>query len=747
MRRVFRHALTGIASLVVMLCLAGIVDYVWIVARSVRFVFAAVLILGAVALLMYAFVLLLWRPGLPEMARDIERAAGRSENSLVTYAETQEHTNGIEARPYVLERLEAQARRELEWIDVRLASPHKDVARSLVVLLFVLVLLLALRVFAPVALAREARRILWLEPDRNSSSKQSSTFAGNSVSIASAIESLQVRIVPPAYTGLGVVEAVGDGPLRVLAGSQIQVNMTASGKLLGATLGFGGTTNSMRALGGERYSSSFQVNASGVFEVRVISNDDHGPAPVVRAVEVYADEAPEANITEPRSDQLLRGLPVRPVPIRWTASDDLGLSDVVLKYIRSRGEGDAAQFVNGNLSFSAIEHMNAREWRGTAEIDLARLGLQQGDTLVYWIEARDHNPFANNTGRSSSLAIAIAAPEPVKLNLGDLGPTEIGKFLLSERMIIIHTEKLHSDRGRYSREELLRRAGEIAAEQRDFKNSFNNYMHLEGAGEERHDTNSVDPGSVEGRVREAEDERTGVHMHGIPDAPPGSTSSVRDMVFAIRAMWNAEDALSLGDTANALVYEREALTRLKQAQLAVRYVPPVFARSKPIDLKRRYAGELKEIKTRLERLSRPSESKETSSLRASLTDSYAALAELQATLGSPVTARANAVARARERARNAADRLAGVGGDHAATIAEALGQLRIVETELSHLEIGGNANEYATRVSKSLSLLTQAAGNLFVIAEARTHASWGEANNMFPADQRRASEYFRRLNK
>lgn len=730
-----------------MLCLVGGVDYVWHIARPLRLAIVALIVPCAVALFVYAVVSLMRRRRLTEMARDVERATSLRENSLVTFAETLEHTNGLEARPYVLARLEAQARRNLVMMDVSVVAPSHGAARSLGILVFVLLIPLGLRVFAPTAFAREARRILWLEHDGIISLKQGSAGDVNQGSNAITIESLYVRVVPPSYSGLSVEEAAGDAPIRVLAGSQIEVDLLAHGRLAGATLGFGGATSQMRALGEGRYSGSFLVDASGAFEARVIADEDDVPAPFVRAVEVYTDIPPEVHITEPASDQLLRGVPVRPVSVRWTARDDIGLADVVLKYIRSRGERDAAQFVNGNLPLLGIERTSTREWHGGAAIDLARLGLQAGDTLVYWIEARDRNPSANNTGRSASLAIAIIAPEPVKLNLGDLGPNEIGRFLLSERMIIIHTEKLHNERPRLAHKELLRRAGEIAAEQRDFKNSFSDYMRLEGAGEVRHDANSVEPDSVEERVREAADERTSVHMHGIPDPPAGSPSSVRDMVYAIRAMWDAEDALSLGDTAKALVYEREALTRLKRAQLAVRYVPPVFARSKPIDLKRRYAGELNEIKTRLERLSRPSESKETASLRAALTEAYAALAELQSTLDAPVTARSSAVARARERAQQSANNLGGVGGDHAATIAEALGQLRIVETELSRLDVGGTADDYATRLSKSLSLLTQAAANLFAIAEARTHATGGDANTILPGDDRRTSEYFRRLNK
>src|SRR5947209_10537193 len=218
------------------------------------------------------------------------------------------------------------------------------------------------------------------------------------------------------------------------------------------------------------------------------------------------------------------------------------------------------------------------------------------------------------------------------------------------------------------------------------------------------------------------------------------------MIYAIRAMWDAEDSLSTADTAKALDYEREAIKRLKSAQLSARYIPPIVAQSKPLDLKRRYAGELAEIKSRLERLERRQPSRESAPLRAALADAYAALGDLQGTLGVPASVRSGATARARERARSAADRLAPVSGDHAATIAEAVGQLRVVETELAKVETGGSADEYAVRISKPLALLTQAASSLFAIAESTTRAGAGaDVNTLSPTDDTRAAEYFRRL--
>lgn len=739
----------GTSCVLALLCLLGTLDYFRPLPQAARIALVVPLLLAFLLLNARALRQLARRAALAAAAREIERAAGGGRNALVTLCENLDSVAIENDAPYMLSRLSRQARDELAAIDERRVAPNDKALRGAMTLIVMLIVVFGLRVLSPSAFALEARRLLRLTRDETVARLSGSALIDpNADEAASAvtIDELRVRVMPPAYTGLDAFEAPGDAPVRALAGSQVEVALHARGAAAGARLSFNGAEAIMRALGEGRFSATFIAAASGAFEARVISDEKLAPAPFVRAVEVYADAQPEAHITEPGGDQLLRSVPAEPVRVRWTARDDLGLAGVALKYIKSRGEGDAAKFTNGEVSPGSIERGSMREWRGAASLDLSQLGLQAGDTLVFWIEARDRNTSASNTGRSASLAIAIRAPEAAKLNLSDLLPNEIGRFLLSQRQIIIKTEKLHAERARLAHSELLNRAGDIAADQRDFKNSFNDYIKIEGAGEHEDADAGAGGASVEERARAAETERTAPRLHGIPEPPTGTPASVREMVYAIRAMWDAEDALSIGDTATALMHEREALTRLKRAQTAVRYIPPIVARSQPVDLKRRYAGELAEIRTRLEKLARRVPSKESAQLRAALADTYAALGDLQGTLDVPASGRSSATLRARERSMKAADSLVRIGGDHAAIIAEAAGQLRIVETELARLEIGGSGEDYAARLSKPLALLTQAAANLFAIAESSARSGNNDAGALLPADDARAAEYFRRLN-
>src|SRR5947209_6645516 len=246
---------------------------------------------------------------------------------------------------------------------------------------------------------------------------------------ASAEESrlyMLVRLESQARADLSEIDeiavAAGDAPIRALSGSQVEVILTTGGATSGATLSFNGSQNSMRSLGAGQFSGTFIASESGAFEASVNAYEKLAPASVVRAVEVYNDAAPEARLTEPQNDELLRSLPDAPVIVRWTASDDLGLASVALKYIKSRGIGDAAKFTNGEVGIGSIERQSAHEWRGTSALSLQHLDMQPGDTLVFWIEARDRNPSANNTGRSARLAIALATPEPARLGLSVLMP-------------------------------------------------------------------------------------------------------------------------------------------------------------------------------------------------------------------------------------------------------------------------------------------------------------------------------------
>lgn len=738
----------AVAGAFLFLLAAGAVDAWRPLPRFVRIAMFAT----AVSVIGLSVVTSVWRhlrPGtLHADALELQSRSGQTDNALVTYIAT------APVPRYVAQGLERQAKRALEAVDPGRVIVRRAVGRGLAVVIGGLGLLLVLSILAPAAVSRGFSRMLFLRgdgPTRGAPGAGLNTFAGD-ISFRPAIRKLNLRVVPPSYSGLPTIEPPGDAPVHALAGSRIEMILETIGPVTGATYSFAGVPLPFRPGNGGEFVAGFLADQSGALEVHARADTTDPIVPVVRAIEVYPDMVPEVQLTEPAADRVWTNVPSAPVPLRWTAKDDLGLAAVTVKYIKSRGAGDSATFENGELLSGSGTHSSGTEGSGNTAVDLRRLQMQPGDTLVVWAEARDHRPNGDAVGRSASVALSIAAPELAKIALDGLGPNELGKFLLSQRMILQHTEKLHAERQRLAPKELNRRANDIAAEQRDFKGSFDGFIEHEGAATggsllEQGATGGgqLSPGQVEEKVQELAAERNETHKHGIPDPPQGSSSRVRDMFQAINAMWDAENALIDTNTAQAIVNMRTALTKLKSAQAAQRYIPPVKAVTQPLDLKRRYAGELADIKTRIESMTLPPEAPGAKPLRAALTEAYAGLSELKNSLTVPAAMRANSLARAREHARVAAEQLSSAAGGNAGGIALALGQLRIVEAELARTNSGGNSAEYVVSVEKPLNLLFQAASNLFGLVSNQVQSGSGDTGPTLAAPGARTADYFRRL--
>ncbi|MEO6390343.1 MAG: hypothetical protein ABIP75_00745 [Pyrinomonadaceae bacterium] len=727
---------------------AGVVDAWRPLPRTIRI---AMLVLAAsvvVATGVSSFRRLFQGRSLRADALELQTRAGQTDNALVTYIAS------APIPPYVAQGLERQAQRAIDAVDSDRVIVRRPAGRGAALVFGGVVLLLVLLILAPAAVSRGLSRMLILRgdgPTRGANGAGLNTFAGD-ISFRPAIRKLNLRVVPPAYSGLPTTESPGDTPVRALAGSRIEMILETIGPVTGATYSFAGVPLPLRRSNDDEFAASFLADQSGALEVNAGADTADPVVPVVRAVEIYPDVIPEVHLIEPVADRVWTDVPSAPVSLRWTAKDDLGLAAVKVKYIKSRGAGDSATFENGELPAGGSNHGVGTEWSGGTAIDLRRLQMQPGDTLVVWAEGRDHRPNGDSVGRSASIALAIAAPELAKIALDGLGPNELGKFLLSQRMILQHTEKLQAERPKLAPKELNRRANDIAGEQRDFKSSFDGFIEHEGASTggsllEQGATGGglLSPGQVDDKVQELAAERNETHKHGIPDSPQGSSSRVRDMFAAINAMWDAENALIDTDTAKAIVHMRTALTKLKSAQAAERYIPPVKASTQPLDLKRRYTGELADIKTRIESLALPPEAPGARSLHAALAEAYAGLSELNNSLTAPAVLRAGSLARAREHARVAAQQLSNTAGDQAAAIALAFGQLRIVEAELARINASGNSAEYAARVEKPLNLLLQASSNLFGLVSAKVQSGGGDQGPTLAAPGARSADYFRRL--
>ena len=379
------------------------------------------------------------------------------------------------------------------------------------------------------------------------------------------------------------------------------------------------------------WQSEINIREDSNYEIGLKSGDAAAPLPSIFTIQAIKDQPPEAHIVEPKND-LLFNESNRPkvVVVKYSLNDDFGVGQADLKYIKSTGEGDSAKFESGSIPLKAN---GGRSINAEVFLNLDQLKLGPGDSLVYHIEARDRNNITGpGIGFSENLVIAVASPEKEKIALDDLRPDELGKMLISERMIIIHTERLNAQRSKLSKQEFIDKSNTIAAEQRTLKQSFTSIVEVEGGEqEEAAEATSGSKDSVASAIASAEEkvnDRLKVHDHGIVEAPEGGHETVKNLVLAVRAMWDAEGSLNQGETDKALPPENLALKHLKLAQGGLRYFSQAKVSIKPIDLKRRYAGELKDIKIRLEKLSTQKPTEDQKASQAILSDVYFLLKQL-----------------------------------------------------------------------------------------------------------------------
>ena len=139
---------------------------------------------------------------------------------------------------------------------------------------------------------------------------------------------------------------------------------------------------------------------------RIVCQDDQGATdlhPTLHTIEIRPDLPPEVELLDPRADLELPSNAI--VPLLVKARDP----DFQLKHLTLRVELDGKQLVEHNLELFAGEQPSF----GPQSVDypLEPLGLQPGQTISYWIEARDNKvPLGNRTNTAPKLNIRITEP-------------------------------------------------------------------------------------------------------------------------------------------------------------------------------------------------------------------------------------------------------------------------------------------------------------------------------------------------
>ncbi len=404
---------------------------------------------------------------------------------------------------------------------------------------------------------------------------ESLTPAVSGTGVQPSIVDVALTVQPPRYTSLPTVQESRWGT-RVPESSTVQWQITTSGHVDSLLLNFGSGEVVSASRNGDRWVARVILTSSVLYHVEMQTGDEVAVS-AFHKLTVVPDAPPSVSITS------LATRTVLPIEGPWNltveavASDDYGVRGADIVATVTSGSGEAVVFreevipLEGSASGALTTNM-------AAGLDLEQLGMTLGDELYFYVRVVDNRQPESNKTRTETYFVTIPDTAQV-LEVSSMGiaVNPLAESLLSQRQIIIETERL------------------IASRQSLDVTEFNNHSNVVGMNQK---TVRLRYGQFLGEEDEPGGDITEEHLH---DTEVGATTYTPDVRIrlqgALAQMWEAELQLRLNKPESAIPFEYRALELLIELQELRRreYVKRVGFEPTPLREDARLTGELDEI--------------------------------------------------------------------------------------------------------------------------------------------------------
>jgi len=438
----------------------------------------------------------------------------------------------------------------------------------------------------------------------------------------SMIASTEVRIEPPAYTGLDA-RITDSLDLELPEGSLVtwQVRFRRPGSF---ALVIGDEQPVPMAPGpDDTHVAQARIDRTSLYRITEGDGSEQALAGVY-TLSVSLDKPPRVRIVEPGETTLAieRGESTR-FDSRVEVRDDFGVGPVEIRASVAKGSGEGVKFRDEIFDFDtqsvheasdAVGRSYGRTW------DLASLGMEPGDEVYFFVVARDNREPEPNVARSDTVVVRWLDEAPEVVTVGDIAIDVMPEYYKSQRQIIIETEQLVADRDELDEETFAETSRALGESQASLKNRYGQYLgdefgeSLDGdwelpeleelpeseAEEETHDDHADHdaPGEDEFGSAEALIARY-IHDHESADVGPvSSRNPVGLMKRAIAKMWQAERHLRLAEPDESLPHQYAALEYYNRAREADRiFTQRLGFEPPPVTEDRRLTGDIDDVRS------------------------------------------------------------------------------------------------------------------------------------------------------
>ncbi|MBL0938162.1 MAG: hypothetical protein IBJ03_04660 [Gemmatimonadaceae bacterium] len=396
----------------------------------------------------------------------------------------------------------------------------------------------------------------------------------------------QVTVTPPAYTGRASASYEDVTSVQALSGSRVSVS--GDGDSPQAMLvPIGGAADSS-AITQDKAVAVSRAPDDDAWRLQIVANESPQALRVSRGgtsrlliVEGVRDSVPRVTLELPARDSVFRAA-VGELPLLARAHDDLGVARAHFELIVSSGEGE--RFTVRTVTVAAQQFgAGARDvtWRGV--FNLAAYQLQPGDVVHLRAVARDAHPLASREfGSSETRAFRIArAAEYDSVAVEPAPPPAVDSSLLSQRMLLMLTQKLDARQRRLTRAEVVRESLRLAKDQARLRLAVGDvvFQRLSGESSAEHahyagDGHDHGVDAQGGKLAMGTNSTSGMLEEG-NDSPIVAIN--KPLLEAYNAMWDAGRALEQGDPHGAIPAMERALEAIERSRAASR----LYLRGRP----------------------------------------------------------------------------------------------------------------------------------------------------------------------
>lgn len=394
----------------------------------------------------------------------------------------------------------------------------------------------------------------------------------------SLLSPLTATIRSPSYAGIG--ERVVEEPvvLEALPGAVISLRGRGSSERVTADSD-GRVVNAARER--DRWRIDLAVGDRPV-AVRLGDGTHHR----LLTIEPLVDEPPVVTLSSPARDTVMRvagGL----LLLEAQASDDYGVGRSAFEYIISSGAGELFRFRTGTVRSIAAGGARQLSMRGTLPLD--SLALAAGDVLHLRAVAWDANTVTGpGMGASETRTIRIARPgEYDTVAVDGAPPPDLDADAVSQRMLIIQTERLEAARRGLARDSVIAGSRQLAQRQNSLRRRVAEIVfmrlgmqpdaeHSHGPGD-GHDHSEEElagfltPDRMLQEAGAAMSAQGAAALTGHAHDESPILAINQPLLEAYNYMWTASGQLEIGDPGSALPPMRRALEALQKAREAERY--------------------------------------------------------------------------------------------------------------------------------------------------------------------------------